>query len=86
VIGWLYEALMTSSKHRATLGKLAIGVEVLRSNGEPISFARATGRHFAKWLSYLLLCVGFLMAAFTQKKQGLHDFMCDTVVVKKRVL
>lgn len=85
-IAWLYEALMTSSRHRATLGKMVFGVEVVRANGEALTFGRATGRHFAKWISYYLMLVGYIIAAFTLKKQGLHDFICDTVVVKKRVL
>lgn len=85
-IAWLYEALMTSSRHRGTLGKLVFGVEVVRPNGEPLTFARASGRHFAKWISYYTLLVGYIIAAFTLKKQGLHDFICDTVVIKKRVI
>ncbi|MGB7331800.1 MAG: RDD family protein, partial [Terriglobales bacterium] len=48
---WLYEAFMESSSYQATLGKMIFGLKVTDLNGNRISFERATGRHFAKWLS-----------------------------------
>lgn len=78
---WLYEAFMTSSSWQATLGKRAMNMVVTDMEGRPISFARATGRYFAKWLSAMTLGIGFLMAAFTEKKQGLHDIVVSTVVI-----
>lgn len=84
VINWLYYALMESSKNRATLGKMAVGIVVVNENGERISFAKATGRYFAKILSGLLLGIGFIMAAFDQRKQSLHDRLAKTVVINRR--
>ena len=52
---WLYEALMESSSYQATLGKMIFGMKVTDLYGNRISFARATGRHFAKWLSGMIL-------------------------------
>lgn len=84
IIGtWLYEALMVSSNNQATLGKMALGIKVTDLNGEKLSFIRATGRHFAKILSYLILMIGFIMAAFTEKKQALHDILAGALVVRK---
>lgn len=80
VIGWLYEAFQASSSYQATLGKRACGIKVTDEEGRQISFGRATGRHFAKIISGLIL-IG-VMAAFTQKKQALHDVMEGTAVVK----
>lgn len=77
---WLYEAFMESSSYQATLGKMIFGMKVTDLNGNRISFARATGRHFAKIISALLLCVGFIMAGFTARKQGLHDMIAETLV------
>jgi uncharacterized RDD family membrane protein YckC len=51
-------------------------------NGRRISFARATGRHFAKILSGMVMMIGFIMAAFTERKQALHDILASTIVVK----
>lgn len=80
---WIYEAWMLSSEWQATLGKRALGIIVTGLDGGRISFARATGRHFAKWISALLLFIGYIMAAFTERKQALHDMMAETLVVNK---
>ena len=81
--GWLYEALLTSSSLQATLGKLALGLRVTDLQGQGIDFGRATARHFAKYLSTLILGIGYLMVAFTERKQGLHDMIAGTLVQKK---
>ncbi|MDP4160359.1 MAG: RDD family protein, partial [Bacillota bacterium] len=73
IVGWLYFALMESSTKQATLGKLALGIMVTDLVGQRISFGVATGRYFGKVLSGVALCAGFLMAAFTERKQALHD-------------
>lgn len=81
VVTWLYYALMESSAKQATLGKMALGIIVTDLEGRRIGFGRATGRYFAKILSALILGIGFLMAAFTERKQGLHDMIAGTLVV-----
>lgn len=83
VLGWLYYSLMESSSKQATLGKMALGIKVTDLEGNRISFAKATGRHFAKILSSLILLIGYIMIAFTEKKQGLHDMMAKCLVVVK---
>jgi uncharacterized RDD family membrane protein YckC len=85
IIHWLYEALMTSSESGATLGKRAVGLKVLKGDGTRLGFGRATGRHFAKvFISGALvpLYIGYIMAAFTDRKRSLHDMIADTVVIK----
>jgi uncharacterized RDD family membrane protein YckC len=77
---WLYEALMESSSYQATLGKMIFGTKVTDLNGNRISFERATGRHFAKWLSAMIFFIGFIMVAFSDRKQGLHDLLAGTLV------
>ena len=83
VIAWLYSAVMESSPAQATLGKMAMGIKVTDLDGRPISFGRATGRHFGKIISGLLLLIGYIMAAFTERKQALHDIMAGCLVVRK---
>jgi len=83
VLGAAYYAGFHASSGRATPGKMAVGIKVVRPNGEGITLARGIGRYFAAALSGLLLCIGYLMAAFTERKQGLHDMLCDTLVVDK---
>lgn len=83
VMGWLYYALMESSDLGATLGKMVMGIKVTDLNGEKISFGRATGRYFGKFISSIILYIGYAMAGFTAKKQGLHDMMAGCLVVNK---
>ena len=52
--------------------------------GEPISFNRATVRHFAMYLSAVTpFAVGYLMAFWTKRRQTLHDYVSSTLVLKK---
>ncbi len=81
VAEWLYYAFMESSKKQATLGKIIMGIKVTDLNGNRISFGKATGRYFGKIISSLILCIGYLMAAFTEKKQALHDILSNCLVV-----
>jgi uncharacterized RDD family membrane protein YckC len=80
---WLYHTAMESSRHQATLGKKALGIIVTDMNGNRISFARANGRFFGKWVSGMIMNIGYLMAAFTEKKQALHDILAGCLVVMK---
>jgi len=83
-ISWLYFALLESSTRQATLGKMALGLFVTDLNGARLSFKRATGRHFGKIISGMTLTIGFLMIAFTAKKQALHDMMAGCLVLVRR--
>lgn len=80
---WLYYALMESSQYQATLGKMAIGIVATDAKGQRLTFGRATGRYFGKFISGLVCGIGFLFAAFTEKKQAVHDLIASTLVVKK---
>jgi uncharacterized RDD family membrane protein YckC len=83
VVGtWLYSSWLESSTWQGTVGKKLLGLKVTDLNGNRISFGKATGRHFGKILSGLILGIGFIMVAFTDKKQGLHDMLAGTLVVK----
>ena len=84
VVGWLYFALMESSERGATVGKMAVGLRVVTDQGLRLSFLHATGRYFAKFISAIILGLGFLMVAFSDRKRGLHDMIASTLVVKVR--
>ena len=78
---WLYFALSESSSKQATWGKRAVGIVVTDVGGHRLSFGRASGRVFAKWLNGLTFGIGWILAALPEKKRGLHDFVASTVVV-----
>lgn len=82
-LGATYFGWMHSSSMQASVGKLAVGIKVVRGDGSRISFARGFGRYFAYMLSSLTLGIGLIMAGFTERKRALHDMICDTLVVDK---
>ena len=79
---WPYYAILESSKMQATVGKRIFGLRVTDLEGQPIGFVRASVRHWAKVLSHFALFMGWIMAAFTSRKQGLHDLIARTLVVR----
>ena len=83
-----YFGWMQSSSMQASLGKMAIGIKVVRGDGTRVSFWRA----FLRSLFYVVfgtvtcglgVLISGLMAALTERKQALHDMVCDTLVVDK---
>jgi uncharacterized RDD family membrane protein YckC len=81
---WVYFAGLESSKWQATVGKKILGMKVVDAAGQRINFIKATVRYVAKILSSFILMIGFIMVAFTARKQGLHDFIAGTTVVNQR--
>jgi uncharacterized RDD family membrane protein YckC len=80
-----YFTLLESSRLQATFGKLLLGIRIVDLSGKRISLARGVGRFFAKALSEQVLLIGYFMAAFSEKKQTLHDLLAGTLVVTKEV-
>ena len=78
-----YMAWMHSSANQATLGKMAVGIKVTDTEGRRLTLGRALLRWLAVFLDYITLYVGYLIAAFTERKQGLHDMVVGTLVVDR---
>lgn len=81
---WILYFPFMESRGGTTFGKKIVGIKVLNTNGEPVGFLRSLGRNLAKIISALILMIGFIMAGFTKKKQGLHDIIASCVVVKSK--
>lgn len=64
-----------------TAGKAIAGIKVQKENGDPITIGTGIGRWLGMFISGLILCIGYLMAAWTDRHQALHDMMAGTVVV-----
>jgi len=79
----LYSPIMISSRYQATVGKIALGIIVVDSNGKRLTFSRALLRELGKYVSLLIFGIGFFMIGFTKKKQGLHDLFVFSVVVDR---
>lgn len=81
VIAMVY-AVYFMAKHEATPGKRILGLRVVRADGGRLGTGRVIGRYFAESLSTITFFAGYVMAAFDDEKRTLHDYMCDTRVVR----
>jgi uncharacterized RDD family membrane protein YckC len=75
-----YEVYFLSTRG-ATPGKMVFGLKVVRADGSGISRGLAAGRHFAQWVSTIILGIGYIMAGMDDEKRALHDRICDTRVI-----
>ena len=83
-ISWMYFVVFESSEWMASPGKKVLGLIVTDEQGKKISIGRATRRYFAKIVSGLILGIGFIMIVFTARKQGLHDKIFHTLVLRTK--
>lgn len=84
IMVYLWFALFESSKWQATPGKRVLGLKVTTLDGGRVSPGQASGRYWAKLLSVLPFCLGFLWIVWDEKKQGFHDHLSGCLVVKDR--
>jgi uncharacterized RDD family membrane protein YckC len=82
-ISIFYFAIMESSKAQASVGKMALGIKVTDLEGNRITFGKSFLRAIGRLISSAIMYIGYIMAAFTDKKQALHDIIANTIVVKK---
>jgi uncharacterized RDD family membrane protein YckC len=81
VIPWLYYAGFESSRSQATPGKVLMNLVVTDLQGNKPTFARTSLRFFWKYISALIIFIGFIMIGFTEKHQGLHDRLSGCLVL-----
>lgn len=74
-----------TNKNQATIGKRLLGLRVVSEDGTKLSLGKIAFREtIGKFISFIILCIGYLMVAFTAKKQGLHDKMVGSIVLYNR--
>ena len=83
-VSWLYYAILQSSKKQSTFGMRAVDMKISDENYKKISFWRATGNYFVFPLSIMIVFIGLLMIAFTERKQGLHNFISRTLCIRDK--
>jgi len=83
LITFLYWPVLESTSLRATIGKAMVGLVVADIDGGGLPFVRSLLRNLAKIISAIPLFIGFLLAAFTTRKQALHDLITKAVVLRK---
>ncbi len=81
LINWLYYVLLTGLRGQ-TVGKMALKIKVVRGNGEVPGVGYAILREvIGKFISGLVLLLGYLWIIWDDRKQGWHDKMAGTFVV-----
>ncbi|TCV92431.1 putative RDD family membrane protein YckC [Luteibacter rhizovicinus] len=88
IAGFIYYAAFECSKWQATPGKLAVGLRVTDMQGERLSFGRSIGRNAVRLVNvviWLIPMICYLVAAWTERKQGVHDMLAGTLVLQGRV-
>lgn len=83
VLMWIYSAGLDSSGMRGTVGKRVMGLMVVDRRGNKLSMLRATWRFVMKWVSLIVLFVGFLVALTNRRRQTLHDLAAGTLVIRR---
>ena len=85
IIGLVYFGWLWGTRGQ-TLGYMALGMRVIRTDGSDISIGRAAVRYIALWVSAALCAIPLIISAFMvglgQRKQAIHDLVADTVVVR----
>ena len=81
-VTWLYFAIQHSSTKQAKFGMRALDIKITDENHDKIGFWRATGNFYLTVISALIIFIGFLMIAFTSRKQGFHNLISRTLCIK----
>jgi len=77
IIFWIYKA--------ATPGKMLLGLKIVDENTlEPVKKGRLVLRYFAYYVSLIPIGLGFFWVIWDKKKQGWHDKISKTLVVKQK--
>jgi uncharacterized RDD family membrane protein YckC len=83
IIGFFYEFLMIVSPKRATVGKILMKIQVVKSNGEVLGIVGAFMRSLLKFASVFLWLLPWFVAIFTKQKQAIHDLLVNSVVIER---
>lgn len=79
-----YKVFLESSKFQGTLGKGIMGLKITNYKGNKITFDQAVRRYLGQILAFMTFLLGFAMIGFTKKRQGLHDYLAQTLVVRAK--
>lgn len=88
LLSWVFPAvavILFWVAKQATPGKMAVSAKIVDAKtGNAASVGQLIGRYFAYFLSMIPLCLGLIWVAFDGRKQGWHDKLAGTVVVRKK--
>jgi uncharacterized RDD family membrane protein YckC len=84
LVWFFWVPILEASELKGTLGKFLVGIQVVDAMGRRLSLPSAVLRNIMKFVSSVLLFIGFFFALFSRRKQTLHDLVAETFVVYGR--
>lgn len=90
ILTWLvadliYSVVFMTSSLQGTLGQKAVGIKIVKDNGEKIGYGSAIGRNLMSILSSIFIKIGYIMAAVRKDKKTLHDLVAGTLVIDSKI-
>jgi uncharacterized RDD family membrane protein YckC len=82
IVGVLYQWYFLTQQDGQTPGKRMMGLRVIKVSGEPLDFATVLIRYVGYYINSIVLGIGWLWAFFNDQRQGWHDLLAGTYVVK----
>jgi uncharacterized RDD family membrane protein YckC len=84
LIGVAYQWYFLTQNNGQTLGKSVMGIRVVKINGEPLQATDAIVRYIGYYINTFVFGLGWIWALFDANKQGWHDKLAQTLVVRAR--
>ncbi|MEP6607996.1 MAG: RDD family protein [Burkholderiaceae bacterium] len=88
LLSWVFPAVAAMvfwHYRQATPGKMVLGLRVVDADtGHTLSIGQSIGRYLGYYVSMIPLCLGFIWIAFDRRKQGWHDKLAGTVVIRSK--
>ena len=81
--GALYSILLWVNWNGQTVGKRVMGIKVVKEDGSPVDYQTAVIRYLTYMVSTIPLFLGYFWVIWDEKKQGWHDKLAKTLVVKE---
>ena len=85
IVGLIYFGYLWG-RNGQTLGYLALGLRLVRVDGQPVSYGLGAVRYLLIYLSFALCLIPAIISAFMiglgQRKQAIHDLIVSTLVVR----
>ena len=82
VVGLAYYWYFFSQHDGQTLGKMALGIRVIKLDGTPLTGVEGMIRYLGYYINSFVFSVGWIWALFDSRQQGFHDKLVNTVVVR----
>jgi uncharacterized RDD family membrane protein YckC len=79
---WFGYFVFMVGKYGATIGKMVMKIKIVKENGKKVNYTDSFVRELTSYLSFIVLCLGYLWVIWDKRKQGWHDKIAKTVVVK----